>query len=76
MPFMAGISGSGSDPPGVSGPASAPGGEPLSQPPHFVLVTHRLASVRRADRIYVLDRGKVIEQGTHATLMALNGRYA
>ncbi|MFC4117033.1 ABC transporter ATP-binding protein [Nonomuraea zeae] len=41
-----------------------------------VLVTHRLASVRRADRIYVLERGKVIEQGTHATLMALNGRYA
>ncbi|MGI5292081.1 ABC transporter ATP-binding protein [Nonomuraea polychroma] len=41
-----------------------------------VLVTHRLASVRRADRIYVLDRGKLIEQGTHDALMALNGRYA
>ncbi|NUR82805.1 MAG: ABC transporter ATP-binding protein [Nonomuraea sp.] len=41
-----------------------------------VLVTHRLASVRRADRIYVLDRGRVIEQGTHDKLMALNGRYA
>ncbi|MFC7723155.1 ABC transporter ATP-binding protein [Nonomuraea recticatena] len=41
-----------------------------------ILVTHRLASVRRADRIYVLDRGRVIEHGTHDALMALNGRYA
>ncbi|MFI9560076.1 ABC transporter ATP-binding protein [Nonomuraea endophytica] len=41
-----------------------------------LLITHRLASVRYADRIYVLDHGKVVEAGTHAALMSLNGLYA
>ncbi|MFC4589677.1 ABC transporter ATP-binding protein [Sphaerisporangium corydalis] len=41
-----------------------------------LLITHRLASVRYADRIYVLDHGKVVEQGTHAHLMAFDGIYA
>ncbi|MEO3868659.1 ABC transporter ATP-binding protein [Nonomuraea sp. B12E4] len=41
-----------------------------------LLITHRLASVRYADRIYVLDKGKITEQGDHHTLMALNGLYA
>ncbi|MGN9784183.1 ABC transporter ATP-binding protein [Nonomuraea sp. ZG12] len=41
-----------------------------------LLITHRLASVRYADRIYVLDHGEVTEQGDHATLMALDGLYA
>ncbi|MFI7443531.1 ABC transporter ATP-binding protein [Nonomuraea indica] len=41
-----------------------------------LLITHRLASVRYADRIYVLDHGKIIEEGDHATLMSLNGLYA
>jgi ATP-binding cassette subfamily B protein len=41
-----------------------------------LLITHRLASVRYADRIYVLDHGKVIERGTHAELMAHGGTYA
>jgi ATP-binding cassette, subfamily B, bacterial len=40
------------------------------------LITHRLASVRYADRIYVLDHGKVTEHGTHDQLMKLNGLYA
>ncbi|MEV4017764.1 ABC transporter ATP-binding protein [Nonomuraea angiospora] len=41
-----------------------------------LLITHRLASVRYADRIYVLDHGKITEQGDHHTLMSLNGLYA
>jgi ATP-binding cassette subfamily B protein/ATP-binding cassette subfamily C protein len=41
-----------------------------------LLITHRLASVKHADRIYVLDGGQVIEQGRHAELMALGGQYA
>ena len=41
-----------------------------------VLITHRMASVREADRIYVLDHGTVAEQGRHEDLMAVNGIYA
>jgi ATP-binding cassette subfamily B protein/ATP-binding cassette subfamily C protein len=41
-----------------------------------LIITHRLASVRHADRIYVLSHGQVIESGTHADLMALRGQYA
>ena len=42
----------------------------------ILLITHRLASVRQADRIYVLDGGRVTEQGDHDELMALGGQYA
>ncbi len=41
-----------------------------------LLITHRLASVRHADRIYVLDRGRVVEHGTHNQLLAAQGLYA
>ncbi|MFF1465834.1 ABC transporter ATP-binding protein [Streptomyces sp. NPDC058330] len=46
--------------------------------PHraVVLVTHRMSGVRHADTIYVLDRGRLAEQGSHDTLMAARGRYA
>ena len=40
-----------------------------------VLVTHRLANIRQVDRILVLDRGRLIEQGSHAELMAGPTRY-
>ncbi|WDZ88745.1 ABC transporter ATP-binding protein [Nocardiopsis sp. HUAS JQ3] len=40
-----------------------------------VLITHRLASVRMADHIVVLDRGRVVEQGGHAELLAADGLY-
>ncbi|MEO3801406.1 ATP-binding cassette domain-containing protein [Nonomuraea sp. B1E8] len=42
----------------------------------LVLISHRFATVRRADRIVVLDGGAVAEQGGHAELLALGGRYA
>jgi ATP-binding cassette, subfamily B, bacterial MsbA len=41
-----------------------------------LVIAHRLSTIREADLILVLDRGRVIEQGSHAELMATNGAYA
>ena len=41
-----------------------------------LVIAHRLATVQKADRIVVLDHGGIVEQGTHATLVAQNGVYA
>jgi len=41
-----------------------------------LLISHRFSSVRRADRIVVIEGGRVIEQGDHDDLMAADGRYA
>lgn len=40
-----------------------------------LIATHRLSTVEHADHIIVLDRGRIVEQGTHERLLSLNGRY-
>ncbi|HUV42598.1 MAG TPA: ABC transporter ATP-binding protein [Patescibacteria group bacterium] len=40
------------------------------------LISHRFSTVRRADKIYVIDNGKIIESGNHDELIKLGGRYA
>ncbi len=41
-----------------------------------ITIAHRLSTVRDADQIAVLDRGRVVELGTHEELLLLGGRYA
>ena len=50
--------------------------DPAQRPPTVLVIAHRLATVQRADKIVVMDGGKVIEQGTHTGLLKMGGAYA
>ncbi len=41
-----------------------------------ILISHRISTLQNSDRIIVLDEGKIVEEGTHKQLVALNGLYA
>jgi ABC-type multidrug transport system fused ATPase/permease subunit len=41
-----------------------------------IIISHRFSTVRNADRIIVLDKGEIVEEGSHGELMKLNGKYA
>ena len=48
----------------------------LAKDKMVILISHRFSTVRMADEIAVLDRGRIVERGTHAELMKNNARYA
>lgn len=50
--------------------------ERLTRDRTVFVIAHRLATVRRADRILVMERGRIVESGTHAELLAKGDRYA
>jgi len=48
----------------------------LSRGKMTILISHRFSTVRMADQILVIDKGQIVERGSHAELMALGGQYA
>ena len=49
--------------------------ENLMQNRTSIVIAHRLSTIRKADKIVVMDRGKIVETGTHAELLEKDGRY-
>ncbi|MCL5783862.1 MAG: ABC transporter ATP-binding protein/permease [Patescibacteria group bacterium] len=50
--------------------------EKLSKDKTVIIISHRFSTVRNADKIYVIDNGKIVESGDHHQLMKLDGQYA
>ncbi|TDM99700.1 hypothetical protein CEE86_13800, partial [Lactobacillus crispatus] len=48
----------------------------IAQGRTVLIIAHRLSTVRRADRIITLERGRLVEDGNHEDLVRTNGRYA
>lgn len=50
--------------------------EKLTKGKTVLMIAHRLFTIQNADLILVFDEGRIIESGTHDSLLAMNGRYA
>jgi subfamily B ATP-binding cassette protein MsbA len=49
--------------------------EKVTQERTSIVIAHRLATIKKADSILVMEKGKIVEQGTHAQLLKIKGGY-